>query len=181
MLFLMSAAVKLFLLACDEVIIVDEIVGNAAVTLIWSVTLIRSYVIASKRVQALVRNIFVLEERILKSGDERLIEIYNSHVNQNKITNIIILVVTSARVSQIRVLKYILNNFETYATKIRDQLSCSQEEASFITLRQCILKHKEIIWYINEYNAVFRYVTFLDFFTKFCSVDRYLLTTSYGE
>ncbi|KAJ8976066.1 hypothetical protein NQ317_002541 [Molorchus minor] len=64
---------------------------------------------------------------------------------------------------QIRLLKYILNNFETYVTKIGNQLSCSQEEASFITLRQCILKHKEIIWYINEYNAAMRYVTFLEF------------------
>ncbi|KAJ8968955.1 hypothetical protein NQ317_013833 [Molorchus minor] len=222
MLFLITAAVKLFLLACDEVIIVDEIVSNAAVTLMWSITLIRSYVIASKRVQALVRNIFVLEERILNGEDERLIEIYNSHVNQNQITTITILVVTYATLvvyiiqplfannmikyypsrnetviikplplsswfpfdeqenhlacyicqiidtffgaayltfsdifnfsliifalGQIRLLKYILNNFETYVTKIGDQLSCSQEEASFITLRQCILKHKEIIW-----------------------------------
>ncbi|KAJ8976071.1 hypothetical protein NQ317_002546 [Molorchus minor] len=101
MLFLITAAVKFFLLVCDEVILVDEIASNAAVTLIWSISLFRSYVIASKRVQALIRNIFVLEERILNGEDERLIEIYNSHVNQNQITTIAILVASYACMNEV--------------------------------------------------------------------------------
>ncbi|KAJ8964915.1 hypothetical protein NQ314_004522 [Rhamnusium bicolor] len=46
---------------------------------------------------------------------------------------------------QIKILIYILSNFDEFVTKIQNQINCSQEEASFITLRECILKHKEII------------------------------------
>lgn len=46
---------------------------------------------------------------------------------------------------QIKSLNYILSNFQEYVLKVKHQLCCSSEEAGFITLRELILQHKEII------------------------------------
>ncbi|KAJ8947661.1 hypothetical protein NQ318_009545 [Aromia moschata] len=46
---------------------------------------------------------------------------------------------------QIKILMYILRNFGKYVEKIRKQLGCDRDEASFLTVRECILKQKDII------------------------------------
>ncbi|XP_023312071.1 uncharacterized protein LOC111692342 [Anoplophora glabripennis] len=64
---------------------------------------------------------------------------------------------------QIRILTHVLSNFPRYVLKVKDQLQCSRDEASFITLRECILKHKEIMRYLQEYNDSMKNIMLLDF------------------
>lgn len=49
---------------------------------------------------------------------------------------------------QIRILIHVLSNFRTYALKVKERVKCTKDEASFITLRECILKQKEIMRYV---------------------------------
>lgn len=49
---------------------------------------------------------------------------------------------------QIRILIHVLSNFPKYVLKVKERIECSRDEASFVTLRECILKHKEIIRYV---------------------------------
>lgn len=46
---------------------------------------------------------------------------------------------------QMRILNHMLSNFQKYASKVKEELDCSQEEASFVTFRECILQHKKIV------------------------------------
>nr|UTN00919.1 odorant receptor [Semanotus bifasciatus] len=239
LLFIISAIIKLFILICDEVLVIKEIVANLCITLLYSVTIMRVYAIKTPRVKGIIREILVLEQRILRSEDDKIIAIYNSHASQSKISNAIFLVniflvtalyfihplyvddlvkyypsknltvierplplsswfpfdaqkyylqsylwhmldgsigasfVTYTDIfsfsliifplGQIKILIHILSNFEEYAEKVKHQLRCSSEEASFVTLRECILKHKEIIRYINEFNTAMRNIMVLDF------------------
>ncbi|KAG5900095.1 hypothetical protein JTB14_016064 [Gonioctena quinquepunctata] len=64
---------------------------------------------------------------------------------------------------QINILKHILVHFDEYAEKVKKQLNISAEEASFVTMRECILKHKDIIRYINDFNKKMRNIMVLDF------------------
>ncbi|XP_018567067.2 odorant receptor Or2-like [Anoplophora glabripennis] len=64
---------------------------------------------------------------------------------------------------QIRILTHVLSNFPRYVLKVKDQLQCSRDEASFVTLRECILKHKGIIRYLEEYNDTMKNIMLLDF------------------
>ncbi|XP_072381811.1 odorant receptor 10-like [Diabrotica undecimpunctata] len=61
------------------------------------------------------------------------------------------------------ILNYILSHFEDYVVKIQEQLGVDRDEASFITLRECILKHKDIISYIHAFNKEMNIVILLDF------------------
>ncbi|KAJ8947663.1 hypothetical protein NQ318_009547 [Aromia moschata] len=40
---------------------------------------------------------------------------------------------------------HVLRNFPKYVTKTQDKLGCNRDEASFLTMRECILKHKDVI------------------------------------
>nr|AUF73038.1 odorant receptor [Anoplophora chinensis] len=79
-------------------------------------------------------------------------------------------------VGQIKILKLILSNFQEYTMKIKNLLHCSQEEASYITLRECILKHQEIIEYIKEYNLVMKNIMVLDFLMSSMQLASIVLT-----
>lgn len=46
---------------------------------------------------------------------------------------------------QIGILNHILHNAHEYILKVKIQLNCSMEEASFLAYRECILEHKKII------------------------------------
>ncbi|XP_023310498.1 uncharacterized protein LOC111691620 [Anoplophora glabripennis] len=48
---------------------------------------------------------------------------------------------------QIRILLHVLTNFSEYVGKVMEQNQCDRDQASFLTLRECIIKHKEIIRY----------------------------------
>uniref|UniRef100_A0A310S6K7 Odorant receptor n=1 Tax=Chrysomela lapponica TaxID=153811 RepID=A0A310S6K7_CHRLA len=63
---------------------------------------------------------------------------------------------------QIQILKYTLQNFNTYASRLQSREDCSRDRASFLTLRGCILKHKDIISYVSEVNDAMRNVMVLD-------------------
>ncbi|KAJ8978567.1 hypothetical protein NQ317_012091 [Molorchus minor] len=64
---------------------------------------------------------------------------------------------------QIKMLMYILRNFHKYVGKTQNVLGVERDEASFLTMREFIMKHKEIIRYINEYNCAMKHIMVLDF------------------
>ncbi|XP_023309827.1 odorant receptor Or2-like [Anoplophora glabripennis] len=239
LLYVLAAIIQLFIIVTDEVLDVDEIVANLCITLLNFVAILRVKAIKTERVKNIIQNVFKLEEKMMNSGNDEIIEIYNRHARQNQTCNKIFLVnlylvdilyfihplyvedtikyypnrnetvVIKALplstwypfdqqkhyvltylweemdvfmattfigcsdifafsliifgVGQIKILKLILSNFQEFAMNIKDQLHCSQEEASYITLRECILKHQEIIEYINEYNLIMKNIMVLDF------------------
>nr|QUP79569.1 odorant receptor 9 [Monochamus saltuarius] len=77
---------------------------------------------------------------------------------------------------QIKILKLVLSNFQEYTMKVKQQLHCNQEEASYITLRECILKHQEIIEYIAEYNIAMRNIMVVDFLQSSLQLASIVLT-----
>ncbi|KAJ8983701.1 hypothetical protein NQ317_009136, partial [Molorchus minor] len=57
---------------------------------------------------------------------------------------------------QIKMLIHILRNFHKYVGKTQNVLGVERDEASFLTMRECILKHKEIIRLIETVSVVYK-------------------------
>nr|UTN00907.1 odorant receptor [Semanotus bifasciatus] len=66
-------------------------------------------------------------------------------------------------IGQIKVLMHILRNFNTYVQKTQDRYGYDRDEASFLTMRECMIKHKDVIRYINAYNDTMKNIMVLDF------------------
>ncbi|CAH1113500.1 unnamed protein product, partial [Psylliodes chrysocephalus] len=46
---------------------------------------------------------------------------------------------------QIDILKYFINNFDSYSKKIKGQLDCDDDRSDFVTMQLCISEHQRII------------------------------------
>ncbi|XP_074026902.1 odorant receptor 10 isoform X2 [Leptinotarsa decemlineata] len=239
LLYILTAIIQLVILLTRQEINVKEVFANLAITLLYSVTIMRVYAIKSTRMRNIIKEIMDLEDKTMASGDKQIIEIYEFHTTQSKVSNVIFLVnifiVTALYfihplfvediikfdaeknetisikalplsswfpydeqkhylasylwhildgsigasfvmytdiftfsliifpLGQIHILKHILRHFNEYALKIKHQLGVTEEEASFITIRECILKHNSIIRYINDFNKEMRNIMVLDF------------------
>ncbi|CAH1107343.1 unnamed protein product [Psylliodes chrysocephalus] len=64
---------------------------------------------------------------------------------------------------EVRILTHIFKNFEKYVAKVKIECGCDDATASFVTLRECILLHQELIRYVDNYNMVLSNVTLFDY------------------
>lgn len=61
-------------------------------------------------------------------------------------TDIVTLGIIIFLFGELRVLAYVLRNVRKYVQKVQDQLNIDEyDEASFVTLRECVLIHKRIL------------------------------------
>ncbi|CAH1107871.1 unnamed protein product [Psylliodes chrysocephalus] len=65
--------------------------------------------------------------------------------------------------TEIRILTHIFQNFDKYVSKVKIDCGYDDATASFATLRECILLHKRIIKYVDDYNLVMSNVTLFDY------------------
>ncbi|CAH1101725.1 unnamed protein product [Psylliodes chrysocephalus] len=65
--------------------------------------------------------------------------------------------------ANIRILKHIFKNYDKYVSKVKIQCGYDDATARFVTIRECILLHKEIIKYVDDYNFVLSNVSLLDY------------------
>lgn len=90
--FIVTAYIKLIQLITAEKINLQEIFTNLAITLLYTVTILRVYALKTTRLMNIVREILDTEEKIHASEDESIINIYDSCSKQSRITNAIFLV-----------------------------------------------------------------------------------------
>nr|WJJ63310.1 odorant receptor 10 [Pachyrhinus yasumatsui] len=65
---------------------------------------------------------------------------------------------------QLKILQYILRNFEIYKQKIqKDYRIENVDVAAFVTFRECINEHKKIIQYVDYFNASMNALMVFDF------------------
>ncbi|CAG9838216.1 unnamed protein product [Diabrotica balteata] len=65
---------------------------------------------------------------------------------------------------QLRILRFMLDNFEKYREKAETQLMCTRSTADIITLKLFIAEHQTIMRFINDFNDCMRTLVLLDFF-----------------
>ncbi|CAG9858860.1 unnamed protein product [Phyllotreta striolata] len=71
--------------------------------------------------------------------------------------------ITIYLLGQIVIFNSILSNFQLYCWKIQDQLKVDYENAIFLTLRECVKKHNEIIKQIKIFNREMKNAILYDF------------------
>lgn len=91
-LFIVTAYVELFQLISMEDTNVQAIFANLAITLLYTVTLWRVYALKTERFAGIISEIIETEHKVRSSEDEQLINIYESHTRQSKISNMIFMV-----------------------------------------------------------------------------------------
>lgn len=91
-LFIVTAYIKLIQLIIAENVNFQEIFANLAITLLYTVTILRVYALKTKRLKGIIREIIETEDKVRASKDSHLINIYESHTKQSKISNVIFLV-----------------------------------------------------------------------------------------
>ncbi|CAH1107764.1 unnamed protein product [Psylliodes chrysocephalus] len=82
---------------------------------------------------------------------------------------------------QIVILNHILSNFEKYVNKVQNQLGVERDEASFVTLREIILKHKDIIEYIKVFNEEMNMIVLMDFLQSSLQLAAIMLELMFFE
>ncbi|XP_018570370.1 odorant receptor Or2-like [Anoplophora glabripennis] len=64
---------------------------------------------------------------------------------------------------QIHMLNHILRNFRKYKDSLQRSMNLKEEAASETQLRECIVKHQDIIKYVDIFNAEMKHTYLLDF------------------
>lgn len=88
-LFILTAYIKLFVLITAAVINFEEIFANLSITLLYTITILRVYALKTPRLESIIKYVIYTEEKIRASQDEPIIQIYESHARQSKISNLV--------------------------------------------------------------------------------------------
>ncbi|CAH1102964.1 unnamed protein product [Psylliodes chrysocephalus] len=82
---------------------------------------------------------------------------------------------------KIRILKHIIKNLDKYVLKIKIDYGYDDATATFVTFRECILLHKEIIKYIDDYNLVLSNVSLMDYLQSSLELATIILQINSGN
>ncbi|XP_050509639.1 odorant receptor 63a-like [Diabrotica virgifera virgifera] len=65
---------------------------------------------------------------------------------------------------QVKILRFMLDNFEKYRAKAEAQEKCTRSTADLLTLKLFICEHQRLLRFINDFNSCMRTLVLLDFF-----------------
>lgn len=105
--YIVTAYIKLFEIITAEKIYVLEIFSNLAITLLYTVTILRVYALKTKRLKNIIKGIMETETKIHASKDKSIITIYDSHTKQSKVSNMIFLF--NIFISKYKILHWFIN------------------------------------------------------------------------
>ncbi|KAJ8919266.1 hypothetical protein NQ315_003850, partial [Exocentrus adspersus] len=78
-------------------------------------------------------------------------------------TEILAFGLMSYPIGQIHILKHVIRNFAHYKKIVQRRLNLTPEAASKVQLKECIIKHQDIIRYIGDFNEEMKHTYLLDF------------------
>ncbi|CAG9838215.1 unnamed protein product [Diabrotica balteata] len=65
---------------------------------------------------------------------------------------------------QLKILRFMLDNFEKYRARAEAQIKCTSSTADIITLKLFIAEHQRVMRFINDFNDCMRNLVLIDFF-----------------
>lgn len=92
-LFIITAYVKFFQIITASKINFLDIFSNLAITLLYTVTIMRVYSLKTDRLKKIIKKIIQTENRIFASGDISIIKIYEFYAWQSQFTNKLFLII----------------------------------------------------------------------------------------
>lgn len=91
LLFIFKAYLRLYYLITNEIIDTNEISANLTTTLLCTITVMRVYIMKTKRILDIIHFIIQTEQKIMNSGTVSEIKIYKMFANYSKASNNIFL------------------------------------------------------------------------------------------